>query len=47
MAKSKKCLLVMNTRSGYIMSPIKCKSMAEAKRIAEKMGFAYRIFPDD
>lgn len=43
--KAKECTLIINTRSGYIVSEVKCKSIREAVREAkEGIGFAYRIF---
>ena len=37
--------LVVNTRSGYCLTPERCGSIAEAVRKAkESCGFAYRIF---
>lgn len=44
MAKLKECTIVFNTRWGYCMKPIKCKSIAEALRLAHEMQMAYRIF---
>lgn len=44
--KSIKCKLVFNTRNGYCMQPIECKSIAEAIRIARDEEMAYRIFVD-
>ena len=46
MGKSKECEIVFNTKYGYIFQPIKCKSIAEALRLAEERGEAYRIFCD-
>lgn len=37
------CILVCNTRWGYVMTPIECKSIAEAKRIGNSMDMAYRV----
>ena len=38
------CTIVMNTKNGYCMRPIKCRSIAEAVRTAREYGLAYRIF---
>lgn len=46
MAKAKPCKIVFNTKWGYCMSPIECKSIAEAIRIAKKEEMAFRIFVD-
>lgn len=46
MAKSKECTIVFNTRWGYCMQPTKCKSIAEALRLAHEMQMAFRIFVD-
>ena len=42
--KAQPCKLVMNTRWGYVMHPVECKSIREALRIAKEDGMAYRIF---
>lgn len=42
--KGIKCTVVCNTRWGYIMSPKECKSKSEAKKYANDLGMAYRIF---
>lgn len=44
--KAIKCKLVMNTRWGYCMQPIECKSISEAIRIAREEEMVYRIFVD-
>lgn len=44
MAKSKECTITFNTRWGYCMQPIKCKSIAEALRLAHEIQMAFRIF---
>ena len=44
--KAIKCKLVLNTRWGYCMPPIECKSINEAIRIAREEEMAYRIFVD-
>ena len=46
MAKAKECTIILNTRWGYCMQPVKCKSIAEAIRYAKEMEMAYRIFID-
>lgn len=46
MAKAKECILICNTKWGYCMTPIKCKSIAEAIRTANDFEMAYRIFVD-
>ena len=38
------CIVVCNTKWGYIMTPYECSSIAEAKRYARDLGLAYRIF---
>lgn len=43
---SKKCEIIFNTRWGYCMQHIKCKSIAEAIREAKEIGMAFRIFVD-
>lgn len=45
--KAIKCKLVVNTSNGYCMTPILCNSIAEAKKHAIGMGFAYRIFNEE
>lgn len=47
MAKATKCYVVCNNRWGYICGQKECKSIAEAKRYAQGMGFAYRIFNEN
>lgn len=43
--KAQQCKLVVNSRWGYIFTPITCKSINEAVRMGkESMGFAYRVF---
>ena len=42
--KSIPCKLIMNTKNGYILSPIDCKSINAALKIASENGLAYRIF---
>lgn len=46
MGKSIKCYVVCNNRWGYICGRKECDSIAEAKRYAEGLGFAYRIFDE-
>ena len=42
---AKPCRLVMNGhRTGYIFTPIECRSVSEALKIARESGFPYRIF---
>lgn len=40
----KKCTLICNTKIGYCISPVECKSIAAAVRYAKELGLAYRIF---
>lgn len=47
MAKAIKCYVICNNRWGYICGQKECNSIAEAKRYAQGMGFAYRIFDAD
>ena len=42
----KKCEIVFNTRWGYVMKPIACKSIAKSLELAKEYGMAYRIFID-
>lgn len=42
--KAKPCTLVLNTRWGYILSPIDCDSIKQALGLAKDFGMAYRIF---
>lgn len=44
MAKAKPCEIVFNTKWGYCMTPIECKSITEAIRIAKEEGMAFRLF---
>lgn len=41
--KAMPCEIIFNTAWGYCLTPIKCKSIAEAKRKAVEYGMAYRI----
>ena len=41
---SKPCKIIFNTKWGYCMTPVKCKSIAEAIRLAKETQMAYRIF---
>lgn len=47
--KSKECVLHINNSWGYCFTPIKCKSIAEAKRIGYDYvgGFAFSIVCGD
>lgn len=47
MAKAKECTIICNTKWGFCMTPVKCKSIREALRYAKETGMAYRIFIDD
>lgn len=38
------CILLLNNKWGYVMSPIECDSIKEAEAIAEGMEMAYRIY---
>ena len=42
----KKCVLLLNTKWGYVMKPIECESIKEAVEIARQSEMAYRIFVD-
>lgn len=42
--KAKPCKIVFNTKWGYCMTPIECKSIAEAIRLAKEEEMAFRIF---
>ena len=42
----KNCTIVFNTRAGYVMQPIQCRSISAALRLARESGLAYRIFID-
>lgn len=38
------CILLINTASGYVMSPIRCNSIGEAVKEGKNgYGFAYRV----
>lgn len=41
---SKQCEIIFNTKYGYCMQLIKCKSIAEAIRMAKEREMAFRIF---
>ncbi len=43
---SKKYEIIFNTRWGYCMQPIQCKSIAEAIRKAKETGMAFRVVVD-
>ena len=45
--KAKPCEIVFNTKWGYTMQPIKCKSIAEAIRLAKSEEMAFRIFVEN
>ena len=45
--KAKECIVICNTRSGYCLTPYKCKSIRQAVAYAKSLGLAYRIFVDD
>lgn len=47
MAKATKCYVICNNRWGYTCGRKECNSIAEAKRYAQGMGFAYYIFDAD
>ena len=42
--KSIPCTLIMNTKYGYILSPVQCNSIRQAIKTAKQAGLAYRIF---
>ena len=44
MAKSKPCKIIFNTKWGYCITPIECKSILEAIRLAKETEMAFRIF---
>ncbi len=44
MANKRPCIVICNTKWGYIMTPHECDSVAEAKRYAKGFDMAYRIF---
>lgn len=46
MSKVKECEVIFNTKWGYCMTPIKCKSIVEAIRLAKQKEMAFRIFVD-
>lgn len=46
MAKAKECSVICNTRWGYCMQPVKCKSIRAAVRHAKETGMAYRVMVD-
>lgn len=43
MAKAKPCEIVFNTKWGHCMTPIECKSIAEAISLAKEKEMAFRI----
>ena len=44
---SKQCEIIFNTKCGYCMQPIKCKSIAEEIRMAKEREMAFRIFVNE
>ena len=42
----RKCTLVLNTRWGYELAPVECRSIKEAITKAKESEMAYRIFID-
>ena len=38
------CEIVFNTKWGYCIQPVKCKSIREGLRLAKEIGMAFRIF---
>lgn len=47
MAKAKECVVILNTKNGYCLTPHKCKSINEAIKYAKNSGLAYRIYVDE
>ena len=47
MPKSIPCTIICNTRNGYCLTPVECKSISEAIRYAKETKLAYRIFVDN
>lgn len=47
MAKSKECEIIFNTKYGYVMKPIMCKSISKEICLAKEYKMAYRIFIDN
>ena len=46
--KAKPCSIIFNgSKTGYIFTPIRCASIAEALRTAREWGFPYRIYDDN
>ena len=43
---SKQCEIIFNTKWGYCMKPVKCKSIADAVRTAKETEMAFRIIVD-
>lgn len=41
---AKECEIIFNTKWGYCMSPVKCRSVADALKTAKENGMAFRIF---
>lgn len=46
MAKAKECVVVCNTKWGYIMQPQRFNSITKGMLFAKKCNMAYRIFVD-
>lgn len=44
MAKAIPCTVICNTKYGYCLTPVECKSISEAVRYAKDLDMAYRIF---
>lgn len=42
--KATPCIVLCNTKWGYIMAPYEAKSIREGIRWAKDLGMAYRIF---
>lgn len=48
MARKIKCTVIVNTRNGYCLTPVKCESIREAREYGKtSCGFAYRIITED
>lgn len=39
-----KCKIIFNTKNGYCMTPIECKSISQAVNLAKETSMAFRIF---
>lgn len=44
--KKRECTLICNTKWGYCLAEMKCKSIRQAVRMAKEMEMAYRVFVD-